>query len=48
MQQPRSLTKFLCCNMAIRATSFLNSTTPWPEPLQSLFTAISLSPSVPL
>lgn len=44
MQQPRSLTRFLCCNLAISVISFLNSSRPCPDLLESLFTAISSPP----
>ena len=40
MQQPNSLTRFLCWNFAINITSFLNSSIPCLELLESLFTAI--------
>lgn len=41
MQQPRSLTRFRCWSLAISFTSFLNSSIPCFESLESLFTAIS-------
>lgn len=41
MQQPRSLTRFLCWSLAIKITSFLNSVNPCRELFESLFTAIS-------
>ena len=47
VQQPRSVTRFLCWSFAIHETSFLNSSSPWLEFFESLFTAIS-SPSVSL
>jgi hypothetical protein len=40
-QQPRNLTKFLCCSLAIRITSFLNSTVLCLESLLSLLMATS-------
>lgn len=43
MQNPRSLTKFVCWSLAIRWISFLNSFKPCPECEFSLLTAI-LSP----
>ena len=39
MQQPKSLTRFLCWSFAINITSFLNSSIPCLELLDSLFTA---------
>ena len=39
MQQPNSLTRFPCWSFAINITSFLNSSIPCPELLESLFTA---------
>jgi len=33
-------TRFLCCNLAINKISFLNSTEPCLEPIESLLTAI--------
>jgi hypothetical protein len=42
MQHAKSLTRLRCCNLAINITSFLNSSEPWPEFLDSLFTAICL------
>ena len=40
-QKPRSLTKFRCWSLATIKISFLNSKSPCPEFLDSLFTAIS-------
>ena len=40
-QNPSNLTKFLCSSFATNKTSFLNSFSPWPEVLDSLFTAIT-------
>ena len=40
-EKPNSLTKFLCWGLANRRTSFLNSISPCPESIDSLFTAIS-------
>ncbi|XP_028104661.1 putative cysteine-rich receptor-like protein kinase 23 [Camellia sinensis] len=33
-KQPSSLTGFICCSLAIKITSFLNSRNPWPELLE--------------
>lgn len=41
MENPRSLTKFLCWSFAINFTSFSNSFFPWLEFFESLFTATS-------
>ena len=41
MQQPRSLTRFRCWSLEIIITSFTNSSRPWLELFESLFTAIS-------
>ena len=40
-QTPTSLTRFLCCSLATRTSSFFSSCIPWPELCESLFTAIS-------
>ena len=40
MQQPNSLTRFLCWNFPINITSYLNSSIPCLELLESLFIAI--------
>jgi hypothetical protein len=42
MQQPKSLTRFLCCNLAIKITSFWNSCEPWPDVIDSLLIATSV------
>jgi hypothetical protein len=41
MQQLINRTKFLCCSLAIRITSFLNSAIPCSESLLSLLMATS-------
>jgi len=41
MQQPKSLTRFLCWSLDINLTSFINSFIPCPEVLDNLLTAIS-------
>lgn len=40
-QNPRSLTRFMCCSLAVSETSFLNSSSPWVDDSDSLLTAIS-------
>lgn len=40
VQQPKSLTRFVCWSSAINVISFMNSSSPCPEFLASLFTAI--------
>ena len=45
MQQPRSLTRFTCCSLAMSMTSFLNSSKPCVEYLDSRFTATICPPS---
>ena len=40
-QKPRSLTRLRCWSLATSITSFLNSRSPWPEPMDNLFTAMS-------
>lgn len=45
MQQPRSLTRFTCCSLAMSMTSFLNSSKPCIENLDSRFTATVCPPS---
>jgi hypothetical protein len=42
MQQPNSFTRFLCCSLAMKITSFLNSSEPWSDVCESLLTAISV------
>jgi hypothetical protein len=42
MQQPNSFTRFLCCSLAMKITSFLNSSEPWSDVCASLLTAISV------
>ena len=39
MQQPKSLTRFLCWSLAMSVASFFSSSQPWPDLLESLFTA---------
>ena len=39
-QNPINSTRFLCCNLAINKTSFLNSMEPCVELCDNLFTAI--------
>lgn len=39
-QNPINSTRFLCCNLAINKTSFLNSMEPCEELCDNLFTAI--------
>ena len=41
MQQPISLTRFLCWSLEITTTSFINSSSPCVDALESLFTAMS-------
>ena len=41
IQQPKSLTRFLCWSFAISVISFLNSSIPCPDLFESIFTAIS-------
>lgn len=41
IQHPKSFTRFLCWSLAIQITSFLNSSNPCMEVLDSRFTAIS-------
>lgn len=40
-QHPSSLTKFLCCSLAIKITSFFSSSTPCADVFDKRFTAIS-------
>jgi hypothetical protein len=49
MQQPRSLTRFMCCNLDTSISSFLNSASPCHELLDSLLSlslSLSLSQSI--
>ncbi|KAF5815613.1 hypothetical protein HanXRQr2_Chr03g0124981 [Helianthus annuus] len=41
MQHPRTRTRFVCWSLAMGISSFLNSTSPCPDVLESLLIATS-------